>query len=277
MSSRSNDRRRGRSANQRSPAKVRWSLSVVSLVVAFSASAQSTAQADAALIALDQTNCEAATDALNKGMTSNEPKSFFIAGQLFESGICLKTDPAKAAVVYERAALLGDTESARSLALLHARGAGVPQSYKQAGRWYAVMRQEKKGVETPNADSYATPETIAKTYTEAVNDLAEQRMPYPKEAAVAGVTGKVRVRFDPRTGAASVVSSSDNVGLSMNHVGPNKHVLERALLAGYDDAVKALPKPDIPPTGDFTSEQEVKFDRNPNAANGPNRLQQLRR
>ncbi len=247
------------------------------LALSFDANAQSTAQADAALIALDQKNCEAATDALNKGMANNEPRSFFIAGQLFEYGICLKVDPAKSASTYERAALLGDTEAARSLAVLHARGAGVPQSYREAGRWYGVMRQEKQGLETPGAEFYARPDAIAKTYTEAVHDLAEQRMPYPRDAAVAGVTGKVRVRFDPRTGAANVVSSSDNTGLSMTHVGPNKRLFERALLAGYDDAVKTLPNPSIPDRGDFATERDVKFERNPNSAAGPYGLQQLRR
>lgn len=250
---------------------------MVLLAISSTASAQSTAQADAAVVALDQKNCEAATDALNKGMANNEPKSFFIAGQLFEYGVCLKVDPAKSASVYERAALLGDTEAARSLAVLHARGAGVPQSYQEAGRWYGVMRQERNSPEAPSGVSYAGPDAIAKTYTNAVHDLAEQRMSYPREAAVASVTGKVRVRFDPRTGAATVVSSSDNTGLSMTHVGPNKRLFERALLAGYDDAVKTLPKPAIPDGGDFASERDVKFERNPNSAAGPFGLQQLRR
>lgn len=242
-----------------------------------SAYAQSSAQADAALLALGQKNCEAATDALNQGMASNEPRSYFIAGQLFEFGVCLKVDPARAAAVYERAALMGDADSARSLALLHARGAGVPQSYAEAGRWYAVMRQEKKGLETPNADSYAEPGAIAKTYVEAVHDLAEQRMVYPREAAAAGVTGKVRVRFDPRSGAATVASSGDNTGMSMMHVGPNKHLFERALLAGYADAIRTLPKPTIPDDGDYASEREVKFDRNSRLASGPFSFEELRR
>lgn len=182
-------------------------LSTALLAISSNAIAQSTAQADAAVIALDQKNCEAATDALNKGMANNEPRSFFIAGQLFEYGVCLKVDPAKSASVCER----------------------------------------------------------------------EQRMTYPREAAVAGVTGKVRVRFDPRPGAATVVSSSDNTGLSMTHVGPNKRLLERALLAGYDDAIKTLPKPPMPDRGDFASERDIKFERNPNSAAGPYGLQQLRR
>lgn len=247
------------------------------LALCFDAYAQSTVQADAAVAALDQKNCEAATDALNQGMANNEPKSFFITGQLFEFGICLKADPARAALIYERAALLGDTESARSLALLHARGAGVPQSYKEAGRWYGVMRQEKKGVETPGAEAYATPDAIAKTYTAAVHDLAEQRMVYPTEASVQGVVGAVKVRFDPRSGIATVVSSRDNVGLSAIHLGPNKHLFERSLLAGYADAIKLLPKPELPATGDYATEHEVPFERTRNGSAGPYGLQQLRR
>ena len=241
------------------------------------ASAQSTAQADAAMAALEQKNCEAASDALNKGMANNEPKSFYLAGQLFEYGVCLKTDPAKAAALYERAALLGDNESARLLAGLHARGAGIAQSYKEAGRWYAVMQQDKKGLETPSADSYAAPDVVAKTYVEAVHDFAEQRMAYPREAVTAGVTGKVRVRFDPKSGAVALISSSDNTGASISHVGPNKRLFERTLLAGYDEAIQTLPKPAIPASGDYASEREVKFERGPNSASGPYGLQQLRR
>lgn len=239
--------------------------------------AQSTAQADAAMIALEQRSCESATDALNKGMANNEPKSFYLAGELFEYGVCLKTDPAKAASVYERAALLGDTDSARKLAVLYARGSGVQQSYKAAGRWYGVMRQEKNGLETPSAESYARPDAVVRTYTEAVHDFAELRTEYPRDAVAAGVTGKVRMRFDPRMGVATVVGSSDNTGLSMTHLGPNKRMFERALLAGYDDAVKALPKPDFPAAGDFATEREVQFDRSANSAAGPHGLQQLRR
>lgn len=259
----------------------RKTLGIASMMVlagfSFNAYAQSTTQADAALVALDQKNCEVAVDALNKGMASKEPRSFFIAGQLFEYGVCLKGNPARAASVYEPAALLGEKDAARSLALLYARGAGVPQSYAEAGRWYAVMRQETKGAGTQSAASYASPDAIAKTYTDAVHDLAEQRMVYPREAVEADVTGKVRVRFDPRSGAATVVSSSDNTGMSMVHVGPNKHLFGRALLAGYDDAIKSLPKPAIPDSGDYATEREVKFDRTSKAANVPFSFDQLRR
>ena len=234
--------------------------------------AQSTIHADAALAALDAKDCDGVMDALNKGMAADEPRAFYMAGQLFESGICLRADAARAAATYERAALQGDVAAARSLALLHARGAGVPQSWRDAGRGYGVMRQQQNPM-----DAYAAPDAVAKTYVHAVHDLALQRMTYPRELATAGVRGTVVVRFDPQSGTATLVSSNDNTGSSLARVGPNKHTFERALLAGYDAARKDLPRPPIPAVGSFATEREVRFERHPNAAVGPYGLQALRR
>lgn len=247
-------------------------LSLGGLTTTEAAHAQSSVNADAALGALDRKDCEGVMDALNRGMAGNEPRSFYVTGQLYESGVCLRSDPARAAQAYERAALQGDSASSRSLALIHARGAGVPQSYREAGRWYGVMRQEQQP-----AEAYASPEAVAKTYVDAVHDLAAQLMVYPRDAAVAGVRGSLRMRFDPVAGTATVVSSTDNAGSSMNHLGPGKRSFERALLAGYDAAITTLPKPIIPAVGSYATERDVPFDRNPNAAAGPSGLQQLRR
>jgi len=235
------------------------------------------AQAEKAVAAIDQKDCEGAIDALNRGVADGEVRSMYLVGQMFEFGICLKVDPRRAVPVYERAATLGDAASARSLAVIHARGAGVPHSYVKAGSWFALSHGGKAGIDLPAESTFATPDAIAKTYVEAVHDLAEDTMVYPAQATVQGVRARVVMRFDPRDASVSVVSSTDNQGNATNHLGPNKHLFERALATSYDAAIKALPKPDLPATGDYATEHEFEFSRDRNGRDGPYGSQGLRR
>lgn len=248
----------------------------VLIVAALSVHASASAQSEDALIALDQKDCEGAIEMLNRGMAAKEVRSFYLAGQMFEYGVCLRKDPAKAASVYQQAALLGDTSAARSLALLDARGSGVPQDYPLAGYWLAVAAQQQPASTSPDLSKFASPDAVARTYVDAVHALAEQGMVYPQAAAAKGVRGKVVMHFDPRTGGVSVVSSQDDRGSSSDHLGPNKHLFEHALSESYDVAIVALPKPALP-GGDLASDHEVRFDRNRNSRDGPSGSQDLRR
>ena len=224
------------------------------------ASAQSTAFADRALRQVDDNQCEAAIETVNQGMRDQEPRSFYIAAQFFQNGFCVTQNVPRSLRLFERGALLGDRESARSLALAHARGDGVPQSYQQAGRWYAVMRQEKNGSEEPSAESFGTPEVLVRTYIEAVKDLAFLSLAYPKDAVEKGVTGTVKVRFDPRTARVTLLSSSDNLGTEVAPE-PNRHDFERALLNAYGDAIRILTRPSMSANIDNSVEQTVIFNR----------------
>ena len=249
---------------------------LAAFVVACSMHGLASAQVARALPALDQKDCGAATDALNQGMTDNEAASFYVVGQLFEYGICLKKDPAKAASVYSRGASLGDAPSAKSLALLLARGQGVAQSYPRSAYWFAVARRGRKEADAMNEDLFSTPDTVARTYVEAVHALAEQDVAYPDEAATKGVQGSVTMRFDPRAAAATLVGSTDNQGSSTSHLGPNRHLFERVLMASYDGAIKALPKPVLPDGVDYATDQRVAFDRD-RSSKGPQKSLDIRR
>jgi hypothetical protein len=235
------------------------------------------AQADRGIAYLDQKDCEAAFDAFNKGMADGEARSVYLVGQMFEYGVCLKVNPTRAAAIYEQAARLGDAGSARALALLNARGAGVPQSYAKAGYWFEVAAGRKPASDAPGGDAFATPEAMTRTYVEAVHDLAEDNMVYPPRAAERGVRGNVVMRFDPEAGTATLVSSADNQGTATDHLGPNKHLFERALAISYADAIRSLPKPELPATGSFATDHEVRFSRDRNSRDGPYGLQGLRR
>ena len=233
------------------------------------------AQAERASAALDQQDCDGAVDALNRGMNDGEARSMFMVGQMFESGVCLRADLARAAGLYERAASLGDVASARSLALMEARGAGVPQSYVKAGYWFAVARGVNPAGDAETA--FAAPDAVARTYVEAVHDYAEDTMVYPRQAATQGVKARIVMRFDPRDGSVVVVSSVDDQGSAINHLGPNKHLFERALSTSYLLALKAMPKPELPATGDFATDHAMQFSQYRKSGDGPYAPQGLRR
>ena len=254
-----------------------WWLTKVGLMALLTVPGMAFSQADRATIALDQGDCEAAVDALNRGVADGDLRSMFLVGQMFERGVCLKVNPARAATIYQQAATRGDTASARSLALLEAQGAGVPQSYAKAGYWLAVSRGTKPGVDAPSENAFSSPDQLVKTYVQAVHDLAEDTMVYPPLAAAQGVRGNVVMRFDPRSATASLVSSVDDQSNATNHLGPSKHLFERALATSYDVVIKVLPRPDVPATGDFATDHEVRFSRDRNSRDGPYGYQGLHR
>ncbi len=243
---------------------------VLTALLAASLAQAQRAHADRALALLDSAKCEEAVEAVNDGMRANEPEAHFIAGQMFQNGTCLVANVPRALRIYERGALLGDRNSARLLAVLHARGDSVPPSYPEAARWYAVMRREKTGIPAPPVDAFAAPEVAVATYIDAVHDLALQQLVYPRDAIAKGVTGTVRVSFDPRIGSVRLLASTDNVG-------PNRHDFERALFVGYADAIRLLPRPSMSPHVDNASEREVVFDRKTSRPDLPTGLQMLAR
>ncbi len=240
----------------------RWQRVLVAalvVMVPWSIHAQSSSKADAALKQIDDNQCEPAIDTINQGMREQEPKAFYIAGQLFQNGFCLQQNVPRALRLYERGALLGDRESARTLALIHARGDGVLQSYREAGRWYAVMRHSS-GEPEPAPESFSSPDVLITTYIEAVKDLAFMSIVYPKDAVEKGVTGTVKVRFDPRVARVTLLSSTDSLGTNVA-AEPNRHDFERTLLTAYGDAIRILARPSMSPNVDNSVEQTVIFNR----------------
>jgi hypothetical protein len=230
------------------------------VVMPMAAQAQSTPKADIALKQIDDDDCNAAVDTINDGMRAQEPRAFYIAGQLFQNGFCLAQNVPRSIRLYERGAQLGDRESARILALTYARGDGVTQSYREAGRWYAVMRGEAQPTAEPAAEAFAAQDVLVTTYIEAVKDLAFMSIVYPKDAVEKGVTGTVKVRFDPRFARVTLLSSTDNTGVN-GGLEPNRHDFERALLKAYADAIRILAKPSMSPNVDNSVEQVVIFNR----------------
>lgn len=216
------------------------------LSTASAAMAQAHVRADEAMAALKRNDCAATVAALRQGMADNEPDSFYLSGSLAETGTCAQADSVAAAKAYERAAFLGNRNAAEPLALLYAEGDGVQQSYPLAGRWYAIAALGGSPSAVPDAAPYEKPEAIARTYTRAVHDLASfelaNRLKYPYPLGV-------RVRFDPRTGVATVVGRTPGAG--------PREVADRDILASYAEAIRDLPKPAIPATGDFATERAV--------------------
>lgn len=177
--------------------------------------AQSSEKANAALKLIDQNQCDQAVETINQGMINGEPKSFYIAGQLYGS-------------------------------------AGKP------------------------VDACKEPAAVVGTDIDAVSDTAVAIMNYPRDAIDRGVTGTVKVRFDPRLAHVTIVSSSDSTG-GRSSGGPDRHDFERARLAAQANAIRVLPKPSMSPNVDNSVEREVVFYRKVAIANEPEGLQSLAR
>ncbi len=220
-------------------------LIALALAAPLVADAQSHARADEAMAALRRNDCDATLAALRQGMLDNEPQSFFVAGNLDETGTCVADDPTEAAKAYERAALMGHPDAAAALAVLYAEGSGVEQSYRDAGRWYAIARSGSAAA-VPDASPFASPDAVAKTYVRAVHDLAAfelaNRLKYPYPVGA-------RVRFDPRTGVATVVARTGDAG--------PRPIADNEILASYREALRLLPKPDLPASGDYATERPM--------------------
>ena len=60
----------------------------------------------------------------------------FNLGLLYENGLGVAADPARAAAWYEKAALQNDAVAAAYLAEMHAKGLGLPADDVQALQWY---------------------------------------------------------------------------------------------------------------------------------------------
>lgn len=258
----------------------RWRRGLVATMLAtvcLAAHAESTEKANAVLKLTDQNQCEQAVDLINQGMFAGGPESFCVAGQLFQSGFCLTQNVPRATRLYECGALLGDRLSARTLAMMHARGDGVPQSDQQAGRWYAILNgTHQDGAPEKSIDAYKEPDVVVDTDIAAMNDVAAAMTAYSRDAIDQGVTGTVTVRFDPRYARVTLVGSLDSTGNGAAPP-PNRHDFERALLAGYADATRVLPRPSLSPNVDNSVEREGSFDRKVYIANEPERLQSLSR
>ncbi len=149
--------------------------------------------AEDAVRAMRQGRCEAAVDAVNRGVQDRDAQAFFVVGLMYLKGLCIAAAPERAPAYFEPAAKAGHQEAAYMLALMHGLGIGVPQSYAQAGRWTIALMdiaRAKAGREgAPVAESATEPGRLdaglAASYgvIGAAAALVRDRLLYPERGA----------------------------------------------------------------------------------------------
>jgi hypothetical protein len=205
-------------------------LLVVALCVT---SAESLAQAaSAGAAASPVVQCEKVLAELNAGLGKKQVEALLAAATLLELGRCVARDDAKAAEYLSDAARSGSRPAALRLARKFGRGAGMPQSYANAGAWVTGKGHSDERIE-------AWDYSIGYAYTVAAELLAVVQYPRPHAGQPSEVSFAVeidaarptRLTFrgtsTPAPGSAALLSA-----------------VQRAFDARLAEVVKWLPAPD---------------------------------
>ncbi len=187
-----------------------------------------------AMRALEAGDCRRAGDEVNKGIDRDDAQAYFAAGLMLDGSGCTRSDPAKAARYYQRAAELGDRNAPDFLGLLYGMGRGVPQDYDTAYRWFIHPR----GGEVAGASLQGEQARVA-GYAYTVAHLARPRVKYPRNAERDGIEANMVAVFDPASGHVSFDQVRANTVVGSNIPKPQPFV--DAVSAGYAAAILEAP------------------------------------
>jgi hypothetical protein len=167
---------------------------------------------DSVLVALEHKDCRLAVDRLNEGLAKAYPGIFMLAGAMYEEGLCLKPDWARAERMYLRAHDAGHNDGLVRLVAGYAQGRRDPG----AALWWA-HRAPRLYVPTDckvGADDAADPDRFvaavrgwprdhlnACLYTIGVTARVIGEVDYPATALGFALSGNVQMVFNPSAGA----------------------------------------------------------------------------
>lgn len=189
-----------------------------------------------AVRAIDAGDCKRAGEEINKGLDRNDAQAYFLAGLLLETSGCMRTDAAKAARYYQKAAELGDPSAPDFLGALYGTGRGVPQDYAAAYRWFSKPRPNEASV-TPLDGEQAR---IA-GYAYTVAHLARTKIRYPRMPQRDGTEASLVAVFDAGNGHVTFEQVRANTVVGSNVPKPQPFVDE--VSTAYAAAIVETPKP----------------------------------
>lgn len=136
--------------------------------------------------AMRANRCEAAVEAVNKGLVAGEVEAYYLTGLMYLRGLCVTADPAMAPRYLEPAAKAAHADAARYLTMIYGMGLGVPQSYAQAGRWLQawvdIFTLRSQGVPPPSG-TLDVQLTEQRGVLGTVAALVQERVQYPRRGA----------------------------------------------------------------------------------------------
>lgn len=227
---------------------------------------------DQAIGAIRARDCHALGEIVNRGIDERVPALLYVAGVMYEEGLCVGPDAARARIYFDAGAQQGDRTAAIALGLHYALADGLPRSYRRAGAWLAhadglelralegqslgsAERERLQALKDGPANKYthAVPAVPAEGdvsadwegYLRSVHFLGRHLMKYPKRALDADVQGAFRLRVCP-----------DKEEVDLQRLGPYRgrslpsaetpaalRALSEEVRRAYREAQRILPRP----------------------------------
>ena len=154
-------------------------------------------------------DCNLAVDRLKSGLKNGYPEVFLLAGSMYENGICVKRDWARAVSFYAQAHEAGEADGAARIAAGYADPANGPDV--AAALWWAWKNPAfrpgacgvpKEAMADPDrfvAELKTWPQArlAACNYVAGVLSTIAAEVKYPDQAAAHAIGGDVKLRFLP--------------------------------------------------------------------------------
>jgi hypothetical protein len=199
-------------------------------------------------------SCDGMVPAVNTGVAEGHLSASLLAAEMFDGGLCVGKDPARAAEVLDDAARKGSPVAAQRLALKFALGDGVPQSYAMAGAWFMGKAQ---------GSAPLTTEDYSRGYAAAIVTLAMRNVQFPRSAAEVGAGADLAVALNPLKpleAEIAVTSRRSRAPATGSMVSRDYgKVYERMLRGKIEEAVAKLPPPKTELLVDAVVKRDISF------------------
>lgn len=203
-----------------------------------------------AVAAIKANDCAALGAAANRGIMERVPALLYVAGLMFEEGLCVEADRERANRLYRAAEAPGDWSAARDLGLRFALGDGLPRSFTRAYAWldHARALRDASGQPAPlrlPRTAAATDEDEWRGYLYAVWWVGSSLTQFPPDVQFEGVEAETSVRVCPLKMQVEVKFDGVPGGQAAGALRPRRASVQSELERAYSRALTVLPMPVI--------------------------------
>jgi TPR repeat protein len=242
-------------------------LAAAALALAWAGFAGATPFGDA-IEAIRKNDCATLGEVVNRQLDASTALRY-LAGAMYEEGICVERDLARAGRYYAAGDERRDAGAARDMALQYLKGTEMPRSYARAGAWlaksYALRQESEAALKLPQSiaslpANEARPEEEWAGYLVTIGFVGATTIRYPDEALRTGTEGQfvARVCVDDGTVKATAVAVRPGPSAGVASL-QGKREIERAIEQGYARVLAGLPPPRVPAPGRLCFEQPLTF------------------
>jgi hypothetical protein len=221
-----------------------------------------------AMEAIKSNDCQTLGDVVNRHLDTSTPVKYLV-GAMFEEGLCVERDLAKAARYYALADEGKSADAARDMGFEYVTGVHLPRSYTRAGAWFAkslmIRREGSSELKFPAGIPAlpvpgASPGSEWAGYLMSVGFIASRTQRYPGEALRLRTEGEFVAKVCVHDGTVRTTAV-------MVQPGPSGGVAtlqgKREILTGieenYEKVLTSMPPPVEPAPGPMCFHQPLNF------------------